>query len=531
MKLLIPSLLAAALACAQSSAQLEIRGTVVEGALGIGGVTVTLYEFGHTPPEATTRSIFAVTFTDATGKFTFHPVRAGEYYVEVQKESYFAESYNGPSSDPSETTGDPVSIDADHPLRERKFSLWRLGEVRGRVIDEDGQPLAHLRVVVLTPDSYPTHSIEQATTDSDGYFAATKLRPGDYVVNVPRKGPEILPQFSEEDLKALDQDFAAGVWPAVPLPVRSGASLSVGTITLRKATYYRAYFKVSGDCGEGDYWTFSATPTKEAGNLFALPVACGKDFLVRNLAPGSYWFVLSTSGRSGNKKAWAITPVEVTDKNLEVALSMSPGADISGRLVAAEGVALPRKIMISVSPVAAPLTGSQAAAPELGQFRIRGLPSTRHRISVNGLSGKLYIKEIRYNGLAAVDGTFIPIPGAPGLLEIVIDDQAATISGSVAERDKVTGRVMIVAAKWPSSPDTSSLQELLSSSASAPADDRGRFQIDGLSPGEYRVLALTEDLSIRYSGNPIPLVNGAEKVTLERGSLKDISLKLIDPSQ
>jgi len=44
-------------------------------------VTVTLYEFGHTPAEATTRTVFAVTFTDATGKFTFHPTRAGEYYV------------------------------------------------------------------------------------------------------------------------------------------------------------------------------------------------------------------------------------------------------------------------------------------------------------------------------------------------------------------------------------------------------------------------------------------------------------------
>jgi len=137
MKLLLPSLLTAALACAQSAAQLEIRGTVVEGALGIGGVTVTLYEFGHTPPEATTRSVFAVTFTDATGKFTFHPALAGEYYVEVKKEGYFAESYNGPTVDPVGSTGDPVSVDADHPLQERKFSLMRLGELRGRIVDED----------------------------------------------------------------------------------------------------------------------------------------------------------------------------------------------------------------------------------------------------------------------------------------------------------------------------------------------------------------------------------------------------------
>jgi hypothetical protein len=212
MKLLIPSLLAAALACAQN-AQLEIRGTVVEGTLGIGGVTVTLYEFGHTPPEATTRTVFAVTFTDATGKFTFHPARAGEYYVEVQKESYFAESYNGPTVDPADSIGDPVSIDQAHPLQERKFSLMRLGELRGRIVDEDGKPLANLRVGIRPGTVTPV------VTDQDGYFTATKLRPGDYQVRfVPQHGLEILPQFSEDDLKIVDQDWETSSWPAVPLP-------------------------------------------------------------------------------------------------------------------------------------------------------------------------------------------------------------------------------------------------------------------------------------------------------------------------
>jgi hypothetical protein len=254
MKLLIPSVLAAALACAQSAGQLEIRGTVVEGALGIGGVTVTLYEFGHTPAEATTRTVFAVTFTDATGKFTLHPVRTGEYYVEVKKEGYFAESYDGPTVDPVDSTGDPVSIDADNPVRERKFSLMRLGELRGRIVDEDGAPLANLRVGIRPG------TITPVVTDQDGYFTATKLRPGDYSVSVVRRGPEILPQFSEEDLKIVDQDLRTPDAPGVPLPIRSGASLSVGTITARKTPYYRArLFVKSGDCSPGETWMFSTT--------------------------------------------------------------------------------------------------------------------------------------------------------------------------------------------------------------------------------------------------------------------------------
>ena len=52
----------------------------------------------------------------------------------------------------------------------------RLGELRGRVIDEDGKPLANLRVGIRPATSTPV------ITDQDGYFTATKLRPGDYLV-------------------------------------------------------------------------------------------------------------------------------------------------------------------------------------------------------------------------------------------------------------------------------------------------------------------------------------------------------------
>jgi hypothetical protein len=240
---------AAGLACAQSPSPLEIRGTVVESGFGLAGVTVTLYEFGHTPAESTTRTVFATTSTDSKGAFAFHPVRTGEYYVEAQKEGYFAETFDGPTADPIESIGDSVSLDLDHPSQARRFTLTRLGELRGRVIDEDGKPLANLRVGLI-----PASSTE-VLTDPDGYFTATKLRPGDYLVRIgpERRAPEILRQFSESDLKIVDEDLGTSFWPGVPLPVSSGASLSVGTITARKAAYYRARLSVqSSDCEPGE---------------------------------------------------------------------------------------------------------------------------------------------------------------------------------------------------------------------------------------------------------------------------------------
>ena len=519
MKLLLPSLFAAAFSFAQSAGQLEIRGTVVEGALGIGGVTVTLYEFGHTPAEATTRSVFAVTFTDATGKFTLHPARTGDYYVEVKKEGYFAESYNGTAVDPADSTGDPLSIDQTHPLQEQKFSLMRLGELRGRILDEDGKPLANLRVGIRPGTATPV------LTDQDGFFTATKLRPGDYSVSVIRRGPEILPQFSEEDLKVVDQDLQVSNWPSVPIPVRSGASLSVGTITARKTPYYRAHLSVQvADCAEGEQWMFSFTP-ELAG--FGPSVPCGKEFMVRNLAPGSYSFSFAPSGRSGSTRRWATTTVEVTDRNLEVTITMSSGTDINARLVAPEGVPLPTsKFTISVRPVAGSVLGSQMVTERpAGQFLIRGLPAIPHRVSVNGLAPNFYVKEIRYNGLLIADDVFTPIPGAAGQMELLIDDKPAKISGSVAGYDKVSGRVMVVAVKWPLSPE-SPTQALLNTASGAVADDQGRFQIVGLAPGEYRVLAVTTgDLSLVQPDT----VSRAEKVTLERGGSQSVSLKIVEP--
>jgi hypothetical protein len=502
---------AVGLACAQSS-QLEIRGTVVEGALGIGGVTVTLYEFGHTPAEATTRTVFATTFTDSQGAFVLHPVRAGEYYVEVKKENYFAESYNGPTVDPADSTGDPVSIDADHPLRVRKFSLMRLGELSGRVVDEDGAPLANLRVAIRPG------TITPVITDRDGYFTATKLRPGDYSVSVVRRGPEILPQFTEEDLNVVDQDLQVSSWPNVAVPVRSGASLSVGTITARKTPYYRAHLSVEGaDCTSGEKWTFSTAP-ETAG--FGPTVPCGKEFLVRNLAPGSYMFTLSTGSRPGETRRRASAPVKVTDRNLEVAMTMSAGTDMNGRVVAAEGATLP-------APGWQLTVGGQRVVPDAaGTFVVRESPGGRQRLSVGAPGGRFYVKEIRYNGVVVADGIITPIPGAPGLLEIVIDDKAATISGSVAEYDKVSTQVMVVAVKWPVSSNAASLSALLGPGASTMADDQGRFQIGGLAPGEYRVLAIEAGTLTRL---PPDIVNGAERITLERGSSQSVSLKIVEP--
>ena len=539
---------AAGFACAQSTPQLEVRGTVVEAGVGVGGATVTLYEFGHTPAEATTRKEFATVFTDGRGSFQFHPERTGQYYLEARKYEYVNADLNLHGSGMRDFAGESVELNADHPAREFRLALTRLGELRGRVIDEDGTPMAGLRLIVHPPASTPSAEWANAVADKDGYFSAPRLKPGSYLVRImpQRAALEVVPQFSADDLKIVDQDLETSEWPggreersATPVPVNPGGSVSVGTITVRKALYYRARVSVlPNDCQPGEKWSFAAIQPAipETPFIPTLDVPCTKEFLVRNLSPGSYLFAL-TSGRKTETNKWAHAPVEITRENIDVALTMFPGMDIDGRVTMVDGTPLPPAVNMRITVMPDMLgfadfllfgTRPAISPDSRGRFVVKGLQGSRQRVIVEAPGGHYYVKEIRHNGLAAIDGLITLAAGAAAQLEIVIDDKSASITGLVTNGDKAASEAVVAAVKWPV-PAGDSLLSLLRS-ASGAADEQGRFRIDGLEPGEYRIMALPRDVVSRLSTESfIPLLNRGEKITVERGSSQSISLKIVEP--
>ncbi|HEY1755583.1 MAG TPA: carboxypeptidase-like regulatory domain-containing protein [Bryobacteraceae bacterium] len=523
---------------AQNTEALEISGVVMEPgfdgtpSLPVGGVEVTLSEFVLVD-NLVTRAVTATVYTDPRGAYQFHPLHLGDYYIEVRKEGY-----SGVAPGTAEFIGASVKLDPAHPSTQMPFTITRRGGLTGRVIDEDGNPVPglHLTVQPSGPTGMAKFLETAAVTAADGTFSVSNLLPGPHVVRIsPRAGEleKLDLHFSSDDLKTIDRDLETAYWPggtAVPsasIPVSPGASASAGDIKIREASYYRVYVSVPRvECAPGEMWAFLALDSGgEAMGVSSrgLPqIACANDFLVSNLRPGAYWFMLRKDEPDPGR--WALASVDISNKNLDVALTMEPEAEINGRFIAADGATLPplENIGVSTKPAIVGFAGGGASPvrPDAeGKFVLTNLKFPRHQILVSGLTRQYYIKEYHFNGEPS-DGFVTVNPGAAQQLEIVIDDKPGAIAGTVTDGDKPAARSLVT----------------LFSSSLQPAEsflsNQGTFQFIGVAPGQYRAVAVAllpgapEDIDAMTR-----LAARAETITVERGSTQTVSLKLTGPSK
>jgi hypothetical protein len=131
------------------------------------------------------------------------------------------------------------------------------------------------------------------------------------------------------------------------------------------------------------------------------------------------------------------------------------------------------------------------------------------------------VKEVRYNDRPVENRVFTASEG--GRLEIVIDDKAASLSGTVTDADQPTSGV-VVAVTWPLPP-----AGLLSGAyPTAPTRD-GRFNLTGLAPGDYRVFALPGRESDRLADPAIldRFLSRGETVHLDPSESRTLALKLL----
>ncbi len=532
--LLIP--LITTLAYAQDSGQLEIRGIVFE--IGpntpLAGAQVTVYQFA--PNLA--KTIFGTIVTDSSGAFQFKPTRPGKYYVEAAKPDYFANAGGLPVAieSPPSSTGTLITLSKEHPYEDLRLALLRFGELRGKVVDDDGKPPIRLRIDLipetsavmpaLSPALMPTRS---AFSEADGSFLAKGLIPGNYVVRVSSGVTMKRPRtdFTADDENAVDEDFATLYWPGVAerasasaATVNPGESLDLGNLRVHEEPRYRIHFMVHG-CEPGDQLTLTGPQNDDFLQAMKLteftagaklvgfnePAVPCRDLLVGGLAAASYRFFATTQHGA------AVTPITITNRNATVPLTLIADGDVLGRVVTASGDPPPPR-QPSLQSLA--LGGLYISPDVKGNFTIPGVRCLPAALRLNRLDPPYYIKEFRVDGVAVSGGPVTLCAGSR--LEIVLDNKTAALAVSIGG-DKAATEPIVVVRKWPES--------LMDESGKGTSLDLTR-----LAPGDYRVLAvrpvaLADGQDIQ---SLIPqLMDRATKITLEPGETKSISVDLIDP--
>ena len=522
----------------------EIRGVVIEPGVehGVPDAEIAIFELGGTPSTPfgnqaqTLKRLAGNATTDSQGKFLFQPEQFGDYQVVASKEGYSGKA-----------TRDNVTLSADHPSREVRFLLGRTGEITGRVLDEEtGEPLVNYR---LEADSFvykngvprTAGSGTLANTDDDGRFIVHDLDPGRYVV-VTRPRMRGLTRFSDEERET--QDYERSYWPgghgldsAAPVTLISGGSTDVGTVKLRKTPLYRVQVAISdANC-----------PADERVEILAFTVAspltapyassdgaCGEELLLWNFQPGSYGLVL-THGEELDRSMATLT-FDIVNKDVNLKASLTRVSNVEGHLAAADGakkIPFEKLKIMAVPPTGTgtqQLLGPVTVGPD-GRFQLMGRsPLEKFLIwLIAPDNADDYAKEIRLNG-RVVTGDPIALDGSSGTqsLEIVVDDQPATLSGMVTDGDHSPSKPYVFLAKWPMPAGLAYARP-----QGADGDDDGQFRFTGLVPGEYRAIAVSpsnRDL-LDEPGVLQRLLSDAEKITLNRGGVQAITLKLVDPSR
>ncbi len=522
------------------STPIQIHGTVTE--IGLGGLAaaqVAVYEFAG--PEREKR-VLTTNVTGRDGRFKVDLARFGDYWVEVKKDAYFASiPIEGPGSvsqkPPATETGTLVTVSAAHPSADVRFSLMRPGGLNGTVLDEADKPLAYTLVELwMAGASALSHSTAQ--TDTNGVFHTRTLMPGEYIVQIsPRADVFLTPfkKFSDEEMAVVDEGLEGVYWPnardeasATPARISPGSEASLGVVHIRKTPSYRAHVSFGG-CRPENLPTLSVinrgNPTSPLDLAhFLLPLArklesC-EDVIVLALKPGSYTFSLSAKGE------FASAPVDIGNKNGEVKLTLAPTAEISGSFVVNDDVKMPdlSKVAVELQPAesgAAPVSVSPPDAK--GVFGAKGVSNLAYRVVCYGLSDQFYVKEVRVDGQAAPDSIVHLYSGSQ--LELVLDNHPATLTGSVTDRGEAFSQPLIYLVKWPS--------QVQVKARPVTGDNSGQFQIGGLEPGEYRVLAVPSTPLPDGEQIGLPMLSRlwstAESVVIERGDTKTTALTLVNP--
>jgi len=524
---------------AQQPAPASVRGVVVSAGSNAGltkaNVEVRSIDGGN---------IIARFVTDSEGQFFFQGIRPGLYRLMVTRDGYIKSEYGQqhPGGPPLNLTLMPGQA-----LTGVRLVMTRGGVISGHITDR-GQAAGIADVVALKisyVDGLPTLTeVLSAKTDDLGAYHIFWLAPGRYYVvtmvwdtvaetfpvYVTPDGPDRGENYIQRrTLRAvLNRALSSGAadneahvpiyFPgtldpqvAAAIAIRPGSEVRNIDIDASPLPIHHIRGRITG---------LPPNLTERPGGILiplgprmsatdSIFVSEGQaelsgDFEISRVAGGSYMLFAGTD----DGKRIGRVQVTVRDQDLDVVVPLTGAITVNGHVTIErqEGTASSGPQMkdfeIIIRADAINEGGSESVNAD-GSFSLMDLPPWDYRILVSPsltpagqkppyvppVLQTSYVKSIRIGEYDVLNGGLHIVDTPPGPIEVVIGTDAGTLEGRV-----INDRQQAVGSIWVSLIPDSSLRYRVNHKFVS-TDTNGRFQLQGLAPGDYHLFAI-EDAEI-----------------------------------
>ena len=449
--------------------------------------------------------------TGADGLFRIENVIPGRYHLFAERSGLLdADKQRGRNE------GRTLTLAAGQEVKDIQIRLLAAAVIRGRVTDEDGDPLPNAEVTALRQTFVAGHKHwEQAGAERTNDL-------GEYrIANLPA-GNIFLSVSPPPDFKTLIESAGASVHeasaPEKPAPPTYQTTYYPGTtdrsqaaaITLHPADDFPADFSLTPSPSVMIRGSVVNLPPHTAASImlqsrdFSLMLngaEIHKDgsFVIRDVSPGNYTILASVEGSS--VPMTARQSLQVGSANVDgLRLSPQPGATVHGRLRFESKNPVrfdPERIFLTLQMVDA--AEENETAPVFrenfsnithvaadGSFQWTDVPAGNYYVHLMGdgaADGDWYMKSVLSGG-REVNDSGIAVNGGDVVLDLV-----ASANGGMAEGVAVNSKGEPFANAIVVAVPEQRLRGRIDHFRKTVSDQTGRFSLRGLRPGDYTVYA------------------------------------------
>jgi hypothetical protein len=508
--------------------QAAIEGIAVHSVTGqpLSGVHVRLVARSHDGVS----NVYGA-MSDSGGHFSITGMQPGAYTLMPEKTGFVHMATRAGA-----VLSNAVTLKAGQRLTDFKLEMTPRAVISGRVLDENGDPVANVGV-----DAEPVSKDPPVATSMIGRRAGTNDRGEFRISGAPGKYRiRAMPRNMRAEDETRTDGTAAPAYGLTYYPSTAGrdqagvveaaaggdtAGIEIRLVRLARGLTISGVVTGIPEAGRGATVLLQSGETaEEMTSIQGWGTSPDGKFVSSHLQPQFYRiFAQYRSGKivlQSQKLELKLDSGDVT--NLELVLR--PGEELAGKLeIAGDPPATAEKRTIRLEPAEINFGDSRSAeVDKYGTFRFSSLPPEKYRVHVDPLPENAYLKAIQLDGAAAADGILDLSHGHASSLKITVGRNGGRISGAVLDKDGERLANSIATAYLLQTPAVTGQEH------QAHVTPEGKYSFKGIRPGKYRLFVVDPLRSgiAREADAFKKLFAAAEEIEIKEGDriAKDVKL-------